>query len=67
MFGMILISLLSDRNNIEDKFRMFLPAWLYLDDTIKKFNMLFIIDKNILQVNLSIQTKFISTDLYFLN
>ena len=67
MFGMILISLLSNRNNIEDKFRMFLPASLYLDDTIKKFNMLFIIDKNILQVNLSIQTKFISTDLYFLN
>ena len=26
MFGMILISLLSDRNNIDDKFRMFLPA-----------------------------------------
>ena len=45
MFGMILISLLSDRNNIDDKFRMFLPARLYLDDTIKRFNLLFIIDK----------------------
>ena len=42
--------------------------YTYLDDdTIKKFNMLFIIDKNILQINLFIQTKFISTDLYFLN
>ena len=48
-------------NNTDDKFRLLLPAQLYLDDTLKKFNLLFIIDKNILQVILVTQTKFICT------
>jgi hypothetical protein len=47
---------------------MELLRYTYLDDdTIKKFNLLLVIDKNILQVNLSIQTKFICTKLYFHN
>ncbi len=41
---MILVLLLSDMNNTEDKVRIFLPACLYLDDTLKKFRLLFIID-----------------------